>query len=147
MPDHKKEKDFLLFLHFYIHEDIYIYCFFKRESGGEGHRERERENLKQTLCSARSPISGFISQPWDQDLSGNQELDAYSLSYPGTHARDLLDLLERHKPWQSVEHLTRGCSSGHDLKAMRTLCLVWSLLENLSAPLSPSCFLSKINKS
>lgn len=42
---------------------------------GEEQRERERENLKQTLLWAQSPTWGSIPQPWDHDLSQNQESD------------------------------------------------------------------------
>ena len=45
-------------------------------TGGEGQRERERENLKQVPRSAQSPTRGSILQQWDHDLSQNQELDA-----------------------------------------------------------------------
>lgn len=38
-------------------------------------RGREKVNLKQSPCSARSPVWGSISQPGDHDLSGNKELD------------------------------------------------------------------------
>ena len=41
---------------------------------GEGHKERERENLKQ----------GSIPWPWDHDLSQNQEGAPNQLSHPGT---------------------------------------------------------------
>ena len=38
-------------------------------------RGREIENLKQTSCSAQSPVWGSISRPWDHNLSWNQEAD------------------------------------------------------------------------
>ena len=40
---------------------------------GEG--QRERENPKQALCSAWSLTRDLNPQPWDHDLSPNQELD------------------------------------------------------------------------
>ena len=50
--------------------------------GGERRRgeewrgeERGGENLKQDPSSAQSPMQGSIPQPWDYDLSRNQELD------------------------------------------------------------------------
>ena len=45
------------------------------EPGGGAERE-ERQNLKMVPCSAQSLTQGSIPQPWDQDLSWNQELDA-----------------------------------------------------------------------
>ena len=36
---------------------------------GEGQRQKERENLKQTPCWAQSPTLGSISWSWDHDLS------------------------------------------------------------------------------
>ena len=43
---------------------------------GSGEGVRERENLKQSPCSAQSWKWGLIPGPWDHDLSRNQELDA-----------------------------------------------------------------------
>ena len=34
--------------------------------------QKETENLKQTPCSAQSPVR--FSQPWERDLNQNQEL-------------------------------------------------------------------------
>lgn len=42
----------------------------KRRGSGRG-----RENLKQAPCPAESLTQGSILQPWDGDLSRNQELD------------------------------------------------------------------------
>ena len=42
---------------------------------GEGQREEEKKNLKQALPPAQSLPWGQISQPWDHDLSWNQEAD------------------------------------------------------------------------
>ena len=59
---------------------FYLTVFFwkrerTREQGKRAERERERE-LKQTPCSAQSPMWGSISWPWDNDLIQNQELDS-----------------------------------------------------------------------
>jgi len=52
-------------------------CERERESkhSGAGGRERERENPKQVPCPTQSPTWVLIPQPWNHDLSGNQELD------------------------------------------------------------------------
>ena len=49
---------------------------------GTGRRKGERENLKPAPHAAQSPTWGLISislisWPWDDDLSWNEELDAY----------------------------------------------------------------------
>ena len=46
------------------------------ECAREREWQRERENLKWTPNRVGSPTWALISQPWDQDLSWNQELDA-----------------------------------------------------------------------
>ena len=62
---------------------IVLYCivlYFLRQkervrvSREEG--EGERENLKQALYPAQNLTQGSIAQPWDPDLSRNQESDA-----------------------------------------------------------------------
>ena len=61
-----------------------MYYFIRERERG---RERWRENLKQAPHSSQSPTWGSIPQPWDHDLSQNQELDAQSLnhlSHPGS---------------------------------------------------------------
>ena len=57
---------------------IYIFLFERgREcKQGDGQREREREDLKQTPRSAWSPTRGSIPWPLDHDPSRNQESDA-----------------------------------------------------------------------
>ena len=49
---------------------------------GEGQRERKRENLQQAPHSTWSLMQGSIPQPWDHDLSQNQELDAQPTEPP-----------------------------------------------------------------
>lgn len=39
---------------------------------GEGQRKKERDNFRQTSCSAWTSMLGSISHPWDYDLSRNQ---------------------------------------------------------------------------
>ena len=39
----------------------------------DGKKERERENVKQASCSKQSPKQGLILQPWDHDISQNEE--------------------------------------------------------------------------
>lgn len=60
---------------------VSLFFFFKillmRETEDESGRDMVTgESDKQTPCWARSPIWGTISQPWDHELSQNQELDA-----------------------------------------------------------------------
>ena len=43
------------------------------ERGRGREREREGENFKQAPSSAWRPTWGSVSQPWDYDLSQNQE--------------------------------------------------------------------------
>ena len=62
-------------LNFWI-DFLMIYLLFEREHGEEEQREREREKLKPTSHWMWSPVQGWISWPWDHDLSGNQESDA-----------------------------------------------------------------------
>ena len=50
--------------------------------------ERQNENLKQAACSAHSLTQGLIPQPWDHDLSGNQELDTQPTESPRCHGID-----------------------------------------------------------
>lgn len=47
-------------------------------------RGRGRKKLKQTMLSM-DPLRGSISQPWDRDLSWNQESDTNWLHHPGAH--------------------------------------------------------------
>ena len=52
---------------------------------GAGQKERETQNPKQTPgseLSAQSLMRGSILQPWDRDLSRNQELDAQPTEPP-----------------------------------------------------------------
>ena len=69
---------------------IYVFiCLIleiEHEQGRARGRERKRENLKQALCSAQSPMRGSIPQPWDHDLSQNQESDA-QLTEPPRHPK------------------------------------------------------------
>ena len=56
----------------------FCFCFFfererKNEQGAGA--EEERENPKQAPYSGQSLMWGLISQPWDHDLSQNQESD------------------------------------------------------------------------
>lgn len=49
---------------------------FIRERDGEHEQgEEQEEGDKQTPCSVRSPARGLTSQPWDHDLSPDQEAD------------------------------------------------------------------------
>jgi len=57
--------------------------FRKTESMSGRGRGKGRENFKQTLRWAQSPMRGSISQSWDRDLSRNQESMLNSLCYPG----------------------------------------------------------------
>ena len=63
----------------------FLNYYYLRESAqvgdGEGG-EGERENLKQTPHSAQSPTQGLIPQPWDHDLSQNQESGAQPTEPP-----------------------------------------------------------------
>ena len=59
----------------------------ERASGREG-RGRDRENPKQTPHSVQRPRWGLIPQPWNHDLSWNQESEIKSpmlnhVSHPG----------------------------------------------------------------
>ena len=47
----------------------------ERERRKRGQRERERENFKKTSCWVQRSMWGWISWPWDYDLSWKQELD------------------------------------------------------------------------
>ena len=49
-------------------------CEWGREREVERGRVREGENPKQAPHSAWSPTWGLIPQPWDHDLSQNQEM-------------------------------------------------------------------------
>ena len=55
------------------------FCFLFVEGERERHvgkgRERKGQNLKQAPCPVQSPTQSLTSQPWDHDLSQNQELD------------------------------------------------------------------------
>lgn len=53
-----------------------IYLFIFRERKRVEGRGTGRKNLKQTPHWAWNPMQGLISQPWDCDLSRNQESDA-----------------------------------------------------------------------
>ena len=59
---------------------FFKFLIFEREREREreraGERGRDRENPKQTPCSAQSLMWGSILQPWDHDLNQNQESDA-----------------------------------------------------------------------
>ena len=46
------------------------------EPGRGAEIEKARENLKQVPRPAQSPTQDSIPQPWDHDLSQNQESDA-----------------------------------------------------------------------
>ena len=50
-------------------------------SRGEG-QEGERKNRKRAPHSAWSPMRGLIPQPWERDLSPNQESDAQPTEPP-----------------------------------------------------------------
>ena len=65
-------------------------------------REREKENLKQAPPSGRSLMQGSIPQPWDHDLSQNQELGAQPTeplrcSILTFILRSFLSVCERHR--------------------------------------------------
>ena len=53
-----------------------------RGGGGGGVVVGEGENSKQTPHWAQSPTWGLISQPWDHDLSWNQESDSQPTESP-----------------------------------------------------------------
>ena len=60
-------------------------CFLEREKyqvKGEGEERRKRGNLTQAPCSVPSPTQGSIPQPWDHNLSQNQESDAQETDLP-----------------------------------------------------------------
>ena len=66
-------RSFLFFLEF-----LFIVC--ERENASawaeEGQRERERENPKQALQGQhRAGREAWTQEPWDHDLSWNQESD------------------------------------------------------------------------
>lgn len=63
---------------------IITYLFFERERENMSRRGRGRKKLKQTMLSM-DPLRGSISQPWDRDLSWNQESDTNWLHHPGAH--------------------------------------------------------------
>ena len=53
-----------------------------RGRGGGREREREKRNFKQAPRSVQNQTWGSIPQPWDHDLSPNQELDAQPTEPP-----------------------------------------------------------------
>lgn len=67
----------------YMFEGLFILREHSWVSGGGEDKERERENLKMSVCSLQSLTRGSIPHPWDCDLSQNPESDA-QLSPPGT---------------------------------------------------------------
>ena len=48
-------------------------------NGGEGQREREKETERE---SAWNPMQDLIPQPWEHDLSQNQESNAQQTEPP-----------------------------------------------------------------
>ena len=74
---------------------MYLFFYFReRESKSRGwagsRRGKGRENPSQTPRWVWSPTWGFILQPWDHNLSPNQESDLHRLSHPGTPHLDYL---------------------------------------------------------
>ena len=59
---------------------------FKRGTSGV-ETQRERENRKQAPRSVQSPVRGSIPQPWDHNLSRNQESDTPLTEPPGAPKR------------------------------------------------------------
>ena len=53
-----------------------------RGGGTEREREGHGENPKQAPHTAQGPTQGLIPQPWDHDLSQNQESDTQSTELP-----------------------------------------------------------------
>ena len=55
---------------------------FERENTSRGEEQRGGRDLKEAPCSVQSPRRGSIPQPWDYDLSQNQESDAQPTEPP-----------------------------------------------------------------
>ena len=67
---------FILCLQHFWSPDFLVYLFWDRErvSRGEEQREGERENPEQVLCcQCRAQRRAGSNEPWDRDLSRNQE--------------------------------------------------------------------------
>ena len=68
-------------------------CWFRgreREYAGEGQRERGRENLKQDPhCQCAVWCEAWSHEPWDPDLSRNQESDIQPTEPPGSPSKCL----------------------------------------------------------
>ena len=62
----------ILFLFNYF-LNVYLFILRERAWAEKGQRDRETENLKQAPLSAQASHSTQSHQPWDQDLSQNQE--------------------------------------------------------------------------
>ena len=76
------------FIYFYLRERER-----EREHASGGGTEGKRENLKQAPHSALSPAPDSIPQPWDHDLSQNQESDAQPTESPRCPPYSFLSLL------------------------------------------------------
>ena len=79
---------------YFLFYDLFIvFRESERESESTSLRGRgERENLKQTPCWVQSQTWDLIPQPWDDDLSWNQELSLNQLHHPGVLYPYFLDI-------------------------------------------------------
>ena len=76
-----------------------------RDREGAGDRGSGRQNLQQAPCPAGSPTCGSIPQPWDHDLSQNQEPDVQL-----TEPQASLGLLEVFKEKGRRKQMRAHCS-------------------------------------
>ena len=78
-----------IFFYFLIFFNVYLFFGGQRETEHERGRGRERgrENPKQTLQDQhRAQCGAWTHEPWDHDLSQNQESMLNPLSHPGAPA-------------------------------------------------------------
>ena len=83
-----------------------LFFYFRESVSGVGEqRESNRENPKLAPHLTWNPMQGSIPQPWDHDLSRNQESDAQTTESP-RHPAPVLVL-----SMSSVPHLKVSCYS------------------------------------
>jgi len=110
-------------------KDLFIY-FRARESRRECvsmGRGRGGERPQQTLCSAQSPTWGSVSQPWDHDLSSNQESDAQP-----TAPHVCIILKKEKSSTQGVLHYTYHVALVFHLTGLRHHLSLFSWLRSIS---------------
>ena len=109
---------------------------FERElasmSGGGAERERERENPKQAPhCQHRAWCRAQSQEPWEHDLSQNQELTLNWLSHPGTPKWKILTWGDHRELFKwSLNVITRILMRGRQRGIWAMKKAMWGLKQN-----------------